>query len=98
MRTRLHGTIPVIAVVLALFLFGLGAGTAAGSGTAQANRHGLIRLGVGEARTVGASGRCFARRSKRARASARRRRLCARRASASRDTQPLYWGATIGRS
>ena len=78
MRTRLHRTSPVIAVVLALFLVGLGAGTATGSATAHAERHGLIRLGVGDARTVGVSGSCIARRSKRARASARRRRGAAR--------------------
>ena len=85
-------------MVLALFVLALCVSSATGDAAARATRHSLIRLGVHDAHRVAVSSRCLARRSKRARVSlaARRRRRCARPASASRDPQPLYWGATIG--
>jgi hypothetical protein len=96
MRRRPPITASVAAVLLALFVVALSIGSATASAAARGDRRALLRLGVDDARTVAVSNRCLARRSKRARVSARGRRRCLRPASASRDPQPLYWGATIG--
>jgi hypothetical protein len=96
-RTSPGQVAAILAVLLALTL---GAGPAAAAHPAgaheQAGGRGSPRLAVHDARIVGADKCRSARRARLGRRVRRRAAHCARPASASRDPQPLYWGATIG--
>jgi hypothetical protein len=85
--------IRVFWLATAIFVLSAGIALAASDDGRDGSRH---RAKLSDARAVGALSRCFGARARRVNPAGVRRRGCGRPAEASRSSEPLYWGATIG--